>query len=692
MRKQKAFLFITTFLAIAISLTLAAGETCSATQKCPKDSPCCGVGGTCGSGSYQCAGGCQPMMSFSPSSCLPNPICTDKNITFSPSDYNNPHQFWPILLYNGNATNAPFTLDYGFLGKGPEGVLLELTEQSQTKISTTDFMLYGNVQLSARHNALAGLVFAFITMSDIKDEIDWEFTTAQSDDAQTNYFSQGITAKGTAQDINTTSSFNVSDWHTYGLNWQQNQLQWMIDGKVVRTVTRAQAGTNYPRSPSRIQISVWAGGNSTNPPGVIDWAGGAIDWTTSTYTDQGFYSAEIRSFQSNCASQKSLNLTTVGTGNSTTSWVYTGQMADSEPQFALSTDPISYLSSPGDDAHPGLPGYPVQSDFTKTNSNAWDGSGDTSGLSKKEITGKSSNKDNDSGGWLANNRTLSIAVPVVAAAAALGALWALGVCLYRRFRRKSSHNNALGHGVLAKSGVALHNGGPSGGSVGYNNVNASNKGSTRYHALDDDEDSADDQEVRYADPTPMGAQRVGKGYGPASGPRPGPMSNKEWSDSSSSLYGAEEYAMSEQNLGYAQAVEQRVQQTPQQQRQFNPQSPYHYQQQSQQRFTPQTPQYQQRRFPQASPAVTQIGTPASPYTPYLNGGVRGPYTPGMNAYTPALHQTPANFQASFAPSQVSYNSPQRMNGYDQHYQQSYQRQQQQQQQQQRHPRFGGSGY
>ncbi|PWN34811.1 concanavalin A-like lectin/glucanase [Meira miltonrushii] len=622
------------------------------------------------------------MMSFAPSSCLPNPICQDKNITFAPSDYNNSHQFWPILLYNGNSSNAPFTLDYGYLGKGPEGVLLELTEQSQTKISTTDYMLYGNIQLSARHNALAGLVFAFITMSDIKDEIDWEFTTANAEDAQTNYFSQGVTVKGSAQSINASSS--VSDWHTYGLNWQENQLQWSIDGNVVRTLTRSQAGTNYPRSPSRVQISVWAGGNSTNPPGVIQWAGGAIDWTSSAYTSPGYYSAEIRSFQTTCASQSNLNETTVGNGNTTTSWVYTGQMSDNEPQFALSNDPISYLASPQDDAPPGLPGYSVQSAFTKSNSNAWDGSGDTSGLSQKDVTGKgsTSNNLNSSGGWLANNRTLSIAVPVVAGAISLAVMWALCVCLFRRYKKRENGNN-----VLANSGVPLKD-----GSVGFNNINSSSNKGTRYEALYDDEDEASENEAMYADPTPMGAQRVGKGYGPASGPRPGPMNRQEWSDSSSSLYGADEYAMSEQNLGYAQSPQRFQQQTPQFQPQFQQQMPQRQPPQQMQRQPPpqpipQSPQYQQRRYP-ASPAINQFatpGTPGTPFTPYPNGGVRGPYTPGMNAYTPALHQTPAALQASFAPSQVNYNPPQRMNGYDQQCQQSYQRQQQQQQQQ--YPRY-----
>lgn len=38
----------------------------------------------------------------------------------------------------------------------------------------------------------AGVVTAFITMSDIKDEIDWEFPGAKTTQGQSNYFWQGV--------------------------------------------------------------------------------------------------------------------------------------------------------------------------------------------------------------------------------------------------------------------------------------------------------------------------------------------------------------------------------------------------------------------------------------------------------------------------------------------------------------------
>lgn len=44
----------------------------------------------------------------------------------------------------------------------------------------------------------AGVVTAFITMSDIKDEIDWEFPGAATTEGQTNYFWQGVIRKSSS--------------------------------------------------------------------------------------------------------------------------------------------------------------------------------------------------------------------------------------------------------------------------------------------------------------------------------------------------------------------------------------------------------------------------------------------------------------------------------------------------------------
>ena len=50
------------------SATLVAAQSsqikCSASSPCPSSSPCCSAEGVCGSGAMQCAGGCQPMLSY----------------------------------------------------------------------------------------------------------------------------------------------------------------------------------------------------------------------------------------------------------------------------------------------------------------------------------------------------------------------------------------------------------------------------------------------------------------------------------------------------------------------------------------------------------------------------------------------------------------------------------------------------
>lgn len=91
---------------------------------------------------------------------------------------------------------------------------LTLTETNGgTRISSTRYVHYGTIttkrallsssscfafwRLTATYHAVktgrwAGVVTAFITMSDIKDEIDWEFPGAKTTEGQSNYFWQGV--------------------------------------------------------------------------------------------------------------------------------------------------------------------------------------------------------------------------------------------------------------------------------------------------------------------------------------------------------------------------------------------------------------------------------------------------------------------------------------------------------------------
>lgn len=63
-----------------------------------------------------------------------------------------------------------------------------------TRYSSTRGILYGTVEASIKTIGATGVVTAFITMSGVKDEIDWETTTNNTRSAQTNYYWQGDVA------------------------------------------------------------------------------------------------------------------------------------------------------------------------------------------------------------------------------------------------------------------------------------------------------------------------------------------------------------------------------------------------------------------------------------------------------------------------------------------------------------------
>ncbi|CAO1639244.1 unnamed protein product [Sympodiomycopsis kandeliae] len=497
MRSSLHLVLLLSILLVAAPAYAAEGDTCSTSSQCDSSAPCCGPGNTCGSGSLFCAGSCQPLSSNKPTSCLPNPICQDTSVTFKPENYNDPSVFRPILQYNGDASLAPFTLDSGSLGKGSQGVLAQLTIDRQVKLSTTRYMLYGSVEAKIRSNVANGLVIAFIFMSDTKDEIDWEFTTADKASAKTNYFWQGISATADGSDVE-QNGLDRTAWNTYALDWSADQLQWKINGQVVRTLKRTAAGSNgqyYPRSPSRVQLSMWAGGNSTNPQGVIDWSGGLTDWSSPTYTQNGYYSMELGSFSMKCSDPNANNLATTGpAGNNITSWVYTGQNS-SEPEFQLSKNDISFLKNPAQGGVYGQPGYEDQTANTKSNSNMWDGSGDTGAHDK--AAGGSDSSNSGGGGGITAASAKKYGIPIAAGVVGLIILWGLIVFCVRKQRQKRN--------LTSPSGVA-------GG--GLSNLTSSNS-QQQYKKLPNSTDYADSD-----DHLPLATEKQGTGIGPAVGPLP----------------------------------------------------------------------------------------------------------------------------------------------------------------------------
>lgn len=120
--------------------------------------------------------------------------------------------------WNGDPSKYDFTLEVEDSSKTAivqdNALQLVLTEKGGgTKVSTTRTVLYGTIQAAIKSVAQDGIVTAFITMSGVKDEIDWEFTTSNTSDAQNNYFWEGdvndFTNGGTSIAKNRDTTYHV---------------------------------------------------------------------------------------------------------------------------------------------------------------------------------------------------------------------------------------------------------------------------------------------------------------------------------------------------------------------------------------------------------------------------------------------------------------------------------------------------
>ncbi|WVQ82814.1 hypothetical protein IAT38_004946 [Cryptococcus sp. DSM 104549] len=334
-------------LALATTLLALLGTTsaqgCNATSLCPASSPCCSEYGFCGSGSY-CLGGCDPRYSHTLTSCRPAPICESHETDF----YYLERVQVNGSAYDGNATAYDWVVDAGTIVPSPDntGSRLTLTQDnSGTKISSTRYIHYGTIDFVLEASKWAGVVTAAITMSDVKDEIDWEWVGAETGKVQTNYWFLGIAnyseTEGASSDISSDAS---AKFHTYTFDWQEDYINWSIDGQVVRTVQKSETlsadGSQYkfPSTPSRIQISIWPAGISTSAQGTIDWAGGMIDWSDADYTSNGYFWNTIQSVKVSCKED-------AGQTSGTTGWAYSGNDTTGVP--VVTTTNASTLISSG---------------------------------------------------------------------------------------------------------------------------------------------------------------------------------------------------------------------------------------------------------------------------------------------------------------------------------------------------------
>lgn len=75
-----------------------------------------------------------------------------------------------------------------------DSVLLTMAPDTVgTLLASSHYMWYGKVSATLRTSRGRGVVTAFILLSDVKDEIDYEFVGSDLTQAQSNFYFQGIT-------------------------------------------------------------------------------------------------------------------------------------------------------------------------------------------------------------------------------------------------------------------------------------------------------------------------------------------------------------------------------------------------------------------------------------------------------------------------------------------------------------------
>ncbi|TLS23854.1 hypothetical protein PpBr36_08577 [Pyricularia pennisetigena] len=175
--------------------------------------------------------------------------------------------------------------EYQVTSKGAEFTISK-TGQAPTLVSNS-YIFGGKVEVKFRAAPGAGIVSSIVLQSDDLDEIDWEHVGNDQMRVQSNYFSKGNdTVYGRGQFHNLPAN-GMENALTYTLDWTKDQLQWIVNGNVVRTLKRSEttAGANgYPQTPCQIRIGTWVGGAEGGNKGTIDWAGGLADFSKAPFT------------------------------------------------------------------------------------------------------------------------------------------------------------------------------------------------------------------------------------------------------------------------------------------------------------------------------------------------------------------------------------------------------------------------
>ena len=167
-----------------------------------------------------------------------------------------------------------------------QGAIYTIKEEGNAPTTQSGpYIFFGQLDVELRVAPGAGIVTSVVLQSDDLDEIDWEWVGSDHAQVQTNYFSKGCTATYDRGGYSPVADAQER-FHTYTIKWTPTQLDWIIDGTVVRTLKNEGLSgcSGYPQSPMQVKLGSWVAGKPSAAPGTIQWAGGLADFSKGPFT------------------------------------------------------------------------------------------------------------------------------------------------------------------------------------------------------------------------------------------------------------------------------------------------------------------------------------------------------------------------------------------------------------------------
>lgn len=180
-----------------------------------------------------------------------------------------------------------WSITAGSVSYDSEGAAFTIKQSGDAPtLSTSFYFLFGQVEILLRSAPGTGIVSSVVLESDDLDEIDWEWLGGNSAQVESNYFGKGNTTSYDRAVYHAVSPDTQNNVHNYTVLWTSEYTTWFIDSVAVRTLNYADAvgGSNYPQTPMKLSLGIWAGGDSNNDQGTIGWAGGETDYSDGPFT------------------------------------------------------------------------------------------------------------------------------------------------------------------------------------------------------------------------------------------------------------------------------------------------------------------------------------------------------------------------------------------------------------------------